>query len=159
MERDCTGAALWWGFLAGAILAAAGYGDETHLRSLLFAGVILACASLIALVIRWGFRRQVPGSVTPITDAPTALELAASNERRVEELELRSDIQDDKVRTLARVLRTAPVTPGGAPADPDGTGPLPGLPLISLPGGRGRGGIQAGLCPVAGAPLSRLLGG
>lgn len=136
--RDYTGVALWWGLAAGAVLTATADGDRPHLRSMLFAGVIIACGSGIGLLSRWVSRGQIPGSVTPITDAPSALELAADNERRIEELELRADVAgfraDGHEARLALVFRTIAETnadAGYSAPDLDETGPLPKLSIVS----------------------------
>lgn len=140
-ERDHTGVVLWWGLAAGALLIAIAYGDVRHLRCLLYAGVIMACGSAGALVIRWGFTRQVPGSVTPITDAPTALELASDNERRIEELELRSDVTDTKFIAVFRAIGAANRAMGLPVPDLESTQPLPRLRVVR------RG--EASLCRLA----------
>ena len=130
MGRDYTGVVLWWGLAAGVVLTAAAYGDLRHLRCLLYAGVITACGSAFALVIRWGFTRQLPGSVTPITDAPGALEIAASNERRVEELELRADVTDTKIVAVWGAVGRRNQADGHPSPDKDDTEPIPRLTLV-----------------------------
>ena len=87
--RDGVGVVLWAAFAGGAALAGAGYGDERDLRSMVFAGVILFCGTAIALLSRWVSQGYVPGSATPITDAPSALALAERNAREIRTLKTR----------------------------------------------------------------------
>lgn len=89
IRRDYVGVVHWCGFTAGSLLAGAALGGLPHLHWLFGAGVILACEMLVALVIRWGFRRRVPGGATPITDAPSVLHLAESNAGEIRQLKAR----------------------------------------------------------------------
>ena len=89
MGRDVLGIVHWLAFGAGLLMTAAAYGDPVHLRSLLFAGVITSCGTAIALLSRWVSRGQVPGSVVPITDAPSVLHLAEANAGEIRQLKAR----------------------------------------------------------------------
>lgn len=139
--RDYTGVALWWGLSAGAVLTATADGDLPHLRSMLFAGVIIACGSGIGLLSRWVSRGQIPGSVTPITDAPTALELAADNERRIEELELQMDVADTKFTAVMGAIDRRNQASGLPVPDKEETQPIRRLTVVP------RG--EASLCRLA----------
>lgn len=147
-QRDTLGLIHWYAFTAGLLMIAAACGDPRHLRDLLDPGVILACGMAIALVTRWGFvMHALPGSVIPITDAPTALELAAGNERRIEELELRADITDTKIVAVCGAIDRRNQADGFPVPDKEDTQPMRRMHLL-------RGG-EASLCaaPVA-APLT-----
>jgi hypothetical protein len=134
-QRDRTGCALWWGLGAGFLLTAAGYGDERHLRSLLFAGVILTCGALVTLVIRWGFSGQVPGSVTPISEAGGALAVAVENARQI-------DILDLRTRELVSLMQDAALNTGRPHVPPAPRNAV----ILQFPGGRARSqsGTEAG---------------
>lgn len=149
-QRDKMGIAHWCGFTAGVLLIAAAHGDPRHLRDLLDPGVILACGMAIALVTRWGFvTHKVPGSVKAITDAPSALELAASNERRIEELELRADVTefaadvtDTKIGAVWGAIGRRNQADGFPVPDKDDTQPIRRLHAVRRPG-------EASLCGLA----------
>jgi hypothetical protein len=136
--RDYVGVVHWCGFTAGVLVAGAGLGDP-HLPWLFGAGIILACEMLVALVIRWGFRRHVPGGATPISDAPSALALAVDNARRIDLLDLRShDLLC--IMSEASLAATAP----GVPSVPRNA------VILKFPVERtGSGGRNAGLWSVA----------
>jgi hypothetical protein len=134
--RDKLGIVHWCAFFAGLLMIGTACGDVRNLRCLLYAGVITGCGSAFALVTRWGFRGQVPGSVTLISDAPSVLELACENNLRIEELELRADIGDfraDEHETrLALVFSSIAETIAEAGYSVPGPGSIAARPKLSL---------------------------
>jgi hypothetical protein len=108
------------------------------------AGIILACEMLVALVIRWGFRRHVPGgAATPITDAPSVLHLAELNAGEIRQLKAR-------VSGILLLMNELTSDEGGGGL-PDARQAPRNAIILQFPGeaAKGRGGSQAGLCPAS----------
>lgn len=139
--RDYTGVVLWWGLGLGAVLIATACGDARHLRCLLYAGVITACGSAGALVIRWGFQGQVPGGVSSINEAPSVAMQAEDNTQRIDALELQGDMLETKLIAAYRAIGNANRAIGLPVPDMDVTQPGPVLTIVP------RG--EASLCAAA----------
>ncbi len=90
--------------------------------------------------------------VVDISSAPSVGLQATENAESIAEVRAQANRTDRRVDWLFGQMRDASAEAGVHLPDHDATSPLPKLALLPQDGERRNGG-QAGLCPVAGAPL------